>query len=1662
MNNFVCLSRCLAVCLAAISLLGTTFGAGAATVKAEPTPNFLENGSLEIDRDQNGIADDWQTSGTALGRIAANCREGQGAQWLHLGKRGRFGPQLKRVRPGHNYTLGFWYKVAKGSLAVEITERNRRFKQMETVIREVLTAPGWTYCRIPYRPSGDKVYSIAISFKANGGQAAEVLIDGAALAEGDITVEQLRRSNFTELVFRPSEPGKSETRSELSLGGVWDYQIDKRQTCQFPPSGEWRKANIPHNVKYFQKTNLWYRRQVDVPAQLQGEVIKLRFMGAAHEIKVYCNGALAGTSIDFLNPFEIDITKLVRFGQSNEIVIAALQERPETVGPPARTLAFPFWFHRVSGIYGPVSMVSYPQVYAEDIFVIPSVRKHELAVQITLQNHSDRTRVIRVANSVSDWKPDGKQQGTVLSFANSRETTLPPHSSREIVVRQPWSLPRLWSPNDPHLYQLNTVLKENGDTTDQVPTRFGFREAWIEGDKIMFNGVRCNVRGFWGGTQLDPVSIRGCKADNANIYRRDVLPHLFPFEADAADREGFFIAAQGGVTFHHSAGKTKPFWKNTRAYFRNWVKAYRNHPSVLMWDTSCEWVQCSGGEDELMKIETIIKDLDPTRLVFHSGSGALKGRSETISLHYPHEYSKGVGGAGSFTAFPNTAYWLEKAETVTSTYNPYSEKLGTKPVLNSEGGTTYKYSGGPDALCFAAGDEAYVPRSVQAINDLDQEYQAILTAGQRFCDVDGIFIPDAFRSGGLFWEDWRDIAHPNLVRAYMPICVNVREMDSRFYVGDRVERTLTVYYDCFRKQGDLELKWELTNGKTVCSRGREAFRLPGGEHRNVTIAFEAPAVKAKTPLTLHISLVENNRIVFSEKHGYAVYPRQAKTVRQNSRRIGLVGSDAETRNLMTGLDLRFEELLPAMDGELSSFDLVIIGRNALNSCAEKAGKRLLKFVRQGGSVLCLEQNLKRYPQWLPLKLALDDNKTSQAATITFPRAPEHPVLKGIAKEDLRYWRGDHFVTQANFCKPFKGNFRVLVDSGNLDVNGLNDTALLEIFEGKGRYVLCQLQVVGKLATEPVAARLAENLLAYALTPPNSRSRTALLASSQSQFKKLVEGLGLVATPLTDARRLDEYQTVVVGLDQDDPKLHDFLNQNQTALKTFVRDGGRVFFYLNASAYHSEIERLVGRQLPPSGPPTNFRFKCAKSNLLEGLSNHDFYWKELGRTLIDELMCPSPPHLRGKDPMTAGGADDLLAPAGLSTIADGKGQWVLCRMNLVEVSNSTFKPYRILSTLFTNLGMELRNDAERDLSDGPRLFAQADLAGLANMGFRDETAGDRQGGWTDQGTNDLRNFPVGTQYFDGIPFKILNSDDNKGTSCLVLKGKSRPYFPKKIDGIPINASPRWIYFLHALAWDAPIGTTVAKYRVNYMDGTTREIPVRMGVEANGWWGLPAKPLKNAKVAWHGPNSKYPTVTNVVYLMKWKNPVGLIPAIRNIDVISLETAVVPIVLGITIEKTSAKTKPAKRAAASNLLVNPDFHGNRLAGWWAWTAPAMRNAGYKQSLADGRYVIDIPAVENSRPHSLQLVQNVQLKPNKRYRLSFVLEAENSGTISLMYQNITPPRRTFGLNERLAVSSGKKNYQIDFSLPEKLSGQRNGLWFNLGLLSGKNQLGNFQLRER
>jgi hypothetical protein len=191
-------------------------------------------------------------------------------------------------------------------------------------------------------------------------------------------------------------------------------------------------------------------------------------------------------------------------------------------------------------------------------------------------------------------------------------------------------------------------------------------------------------------------------------------------------------------------------------------------------------------------------------------------------------------------------------------------------------------------------------------------------------------------------------------------------------------------------------------------------------------------------------------------------------------------------------------------------------------------------------------------------------------------------------------------------------------------------------------------------------------------------------------------------------------------------------------------------------------------------------------------------------------------------------------------------------------------YRL--TLPLALNGSLREDISLRISvDEPdATLAPLDLSRAANMGLADEREGDRKGGWTDQGDNDLRTFPVGVQYLRGIPFHVLDPATNGGKAAVMLHGTERPYFPTEVS-VPVKRPAAALYFLHGCAWG--VSGTALSYVVAYADGSTERIPVRTYREIGDWsWG--ARDMgENAKVAWRGESGHG---IHSIMALRWANP------------------------------------------------------------------------------------------------------------------------------------------------------------------------------------------------
>ncbi len=149
-----------------------------------------------------------------------------------------------------------------------------------------------------------------------------------------------------------------------------------------------------------------------------------------------------------------------------------------------------------------------------------------------------------------------------------------------------------------------------------------------------------------------------------------------------------------------------------------------------------------------------------------------------------------------------------------------------------------------------------------------------------------------------------------------------------------------------------------------------------------------------------------------------------------------------------------------------------------------------------------------------------------------------------------------------------------------------------------------------------------------------------------------------------------------------------------------------------------------------------------------------------------------------------------------------------------------------------------------------------LAKVANMGFRDEKAKDRAGGWTDQGPdNDLGMFPTGRREFGGVLFDIAVPERNGGKGCLILRGPSMPWLPDSAEVVlPEPAAGKYLYILTAVGWEKPgvAGEIVVEYdRADYVERETARFPVRAGEETANF--LNPRRLNNAATGYRSRNS-----------------------------------------------------------------------------------------------------------------------------------------------------------------------------------------------------------------
>ncbi|KPK63282.1 MAG: hypothetical protein AMK73_05300, partial [Planctomycetes bacterium SM23_32] len=652
-------------------------------------------------------------------------------------------------------------------------------------------------------------------------------------------------------------------------------------------------------------------------------------------------------------------------------------------------------------------------------------------------------------------------------------------------------------------------------------------------------------------------------------------------------------------------------WDNFERHVRQVVRAYGNHPSIMMWSLGNEMMfitsrLASNAEDNLRWMEKaqhlsdVAGELDPTRPSFQDGGGDLNRRGEVNCQHY----SWPSGGSVPTESY---AYRLREGPWVpTGTWDRSAEQYawdGKRPLVQGE---VFYYSGNVGDMAWIGGPDVY--RGKRFATQAAARYARIGVEGARWQGVTGIC-------------PW--VILPEAAVSFEPRAVFVREHNSCFRAGAEMKRTIKVFNDGHRDD-PLTLRWRLALGGEEAASGEKTYQVPPGRAEQDVIVAALPDADRRLDGELELALYVADEAVFEDAVPVCVLPAGGAVEGLEAEELCVVDPEGSVQGWLEALGQPFTPAA-SVAALPEGCTVLVIGRDALPE-DERDGmaNALRRFVEAGNTAVVLEQRRPLEGDELPaagIAVAGPGRDHAprpefraaggQSGCIAFPVALAHPVLDGLTEGDFFAWAGDERSFRLSYATPTSGAIS-LVQAGH----ELRLTPMMDVRAGQGSYVLSQMLIAEKLGVEPVADRLLHNALAWAGARAEAEpGRTVALLAGEEALRSFLDRTRLSYEPAADLDALLDAGADVAVV-RATPEVLSGLAARADAVRSFCSRGGWLMLAGLGEAGLADFNRLVGfeHRIRP------FRreavgLQARTDPLLMGLSDRDV------NMVSDEILAP---------------------------------------------------------------------------------------------------------------------------------------------------------------------------------------------------------------------------------------------------------------------------------------------------------------------------------------------------------------------------------------------------------------------------------------------------------
>jgi len=990
-------------------------------------------------------------------------------------------------------------------------------------------------------------------------------------------------------------------RGVTPLGGAWQIaRLDEQKikgrtepTRELPVKAaelHWSGVKVPGNrddvrpdLQYAHR--FAYRTWLNVPAECKGKAFYLHFPCNAVISSAIVNGVYCGGSKAPCAAWDCDVTRAVEPGKANEVVVVikdpyyAIANTGDPKDPSVRHMFNlpPDMFYgaggvgitryadlpvltdvRGAGILETPSFVVAGPAYTSDVFAVPSVKKKELGLEISVANPTAAPLTVTIADEVAPL--DG---GAAEKTFAEKELTVAPGKEETIKLSEKWENPKLWWPDDPKQYVVTTRLTADGKVLDVKKTKFGFREWEWAGQHFTLNGVPWHFHAdleYNDAPPKDPEdAVKAWHTHGQNTFRywgyrpwtgksQEETLDWFDAHGVAVRRSGIFDGEAAPYLLVDNGKARTDLFDNWRTQLRAWVRAQRNHPSIFVWSVENEITFINARnlgllpqvEPEIQKgVETVMA-LDPTRPAMTDGGDA--GLHAQLPIYGNHYLESPMRD------YPDEAYTMARAfsRRTPRDWDPWP-RGDDKPLFCGE--SFFASGSSPSAYSTLGGEEAFL--GWQGARRGVGLFAKMLAEGYRWHGV----------AGFQFWfgPDRADLQY----NSFQPVCVLCREWNNTFGAGEKVKRTLKVFNDT-RYDDPIELTWYFNTPKREGEQGKQTFHLKPGAAEETVIEFTAPAVRDVGPAQLTLTCRRGGKEVFREvKNCRVIDPDGAAKPGLARDELAVFDPKGTVKERLTKRGVAFTEAAP--DALPAHTKVLVVGPDALTP-RQATDPMWQALAANGVRVLVLDQENPLHYQAVPGDLEVTD-RVGRAA---FPENLTHPIFKGLGTDDFFVWSGDHVVYRNVYKKASRGARSLLQCDEDLSCSAISECGVKD-----GLLLLCQAAVGDKLASDPVARRLFDDMLAYCAAYKPAAKETVVVLDKNDLRLKMLDASGLKHGTAADVlEAVSDPRAEIVVADASPANLKK-LAAGADAVKKFTGRGGWLMLWGLTPEGLADFNKVVG-------------------------------------------------------------------------------------------------------------------------------------------------------------------------------------------------------------------------------------------------------------------------------------------------------------------------------------------------------------------------------------------------------------------------------------------------------------------------------------------------------